>query len=74
MLLIIHAFHEKVMQRTPCCSNEHKQNYIYACTLQSYGILKVKNALAKSLCHITEKHICNLASVFVHVLNNFLIQ
>jgi hypothetical protein len=43
-------------------------------TSQLYDILKVKNALAKTVFHITEKNICNLASIFVYVLNNFLIQ
>jgi hypothetical protein len=35
-------------------------NYMYACTMRTYGILNIKNTLVKSLYYATEYAICSL--------------
>ena len=37
--------------------------YTSACTVKPYDIFKVKNAMVKSVCYVTEYTICNLVMV-----------
>jgi hypothetical protein len=39
---------------------------VYMYTTQRYDILKVKNALVKSVCHVLEYTICNLVDFCFH--------